>query len=112
MLNIRTYITGFGLSVALTFAAFALAAHPVYVPLGWVLPALMMLALVQLAVQLVFFLHIREEQSPRWNFAVLLFAILIVGIVVGGSLWIMQNLTHMQMSAEEIFEDEAILPSR
>jgi cytochrome o ubiquinol oxidase subunit IV len=109
-MSIRNYIIGFALSIALTFAAFALASHPLYFG-NLTLAALVLLAVGQLFVQLIFFLHIREGEGRGWNITVLLFALLIVGIVVFGSLWIMRHLNHnMHPSAEEIVEDEALTP--
>ena len=63
--------------------------------------ALAVLAITQLLVQLVFFLHIDKERKPRWNLAVLLFAALIVFIIVGGSLWIMYHLNY-NMSPQQM----------
>jgi cytochrome o ubiquinol oxidase operon protein cyoD len=43
-----------------------------------------------------------RESKPRWKFIFLLFALLVVGIVVGGSLWIMNNLNyHMMLSPQQ-----------
>jgi cytochrome o ubiquinol oxidase operon protein cyoD len=55
------------------------------------------LAIIQLFVQLFFFLHLGEESKPRWNLMVLLFAAMVVIIVVFGSLWIMNNLNYNMM---------------
>lgn len=59
------------------------------------------LAVVQLFVQLIFFLHLGRESRPRWNLAMLLFAFMIIGIVAGGSLWIMSNL-NVRMTPQQI----------
>lgn len=110
-----SYLTGFSLSVFLTLAApFLLLLHgytghqfPAH---GGLYVGLTVLALLQLGVQLYFFLHIGHEPRPRWNLIVLVYALLIVAIIVGGTLWIMNNLQHEQLTAEEIFEHEAVLP--
>jgi cytochrome o ubiquinol oxidase operon protein cyoD len=60
------------------------------------------LALTQLLVQLVFFLHLDRESKPRWNMTVLLFAVTVVVIIVFGSLWIMNNLNYHHPSNEQI----------
>ncbi len=107
--SFRAYVTGFIASLFLTLMAFYVvwqqtqgrgqtfsAEFMVFIIVG--------LALIQLAVQLVFFLHLGKESKPRWNLVVFLFAVLVVGIVVFGSLWIMQNLNyHMHPSESEIF---------
>src|SRR3989344_7241028 len=94
-----TYIIGFTLSFALTLAAFTLVWR--YVDSGRqifngnsLLAWIAALALAQLLVQLVFFLHLGRESKPRWNMMVLAFAATIVVILVFGSLWIMYNLDY------------------
>ena len=54
-------------------------------------------AVMQLLIQLIFFLHLNSESKPRWNLTVFLFIILIVGILVIGTLWIMYNLDYNMM---------------
>jgi cytochrome o ubiquinol oxidase operon protein cyoD len=61
------------------------------------------LAVVQLLIQLFFFLHLGHESKPRLNLITLLVAVLVIGMVVGGSVWIMHNLNYnMSMSQQEI----------
>jgi cytochrome o ubiquinol oxidase operon protein cyoD len=52
------------------------------------------LAFVQVIIQLIFFLHLGEEESPRWNLISFLFMVGVVFIIVAGSLWIMFNLDY------------------
>ena len=115
-----TYIIGFTLSMALTLSAFILVWR--YVDSGRqifaensLLAWIAALALAQLLVQLVFFLHLGRESKPRWNMMVLAFAATIVVILVFGSLWIMYNLDYHEgheLSPQEtesyIIEDEGI----
>jgi cytochrome o ubiquinol oxidase operon protein cyoD len=49
---------------------------------------------VQLAVQMIFFLHIGNEVKPRYNLIAFSSAMVVVFIVVFGSLWIMNNLNY------------------
>ncbi len=89
----KSYTVGFGLSIILTLAAYILVIKDVFS--GWALvSALAALAITQLLVQLLFFLHLGRESKPRWNLQVLLFAVGVVIIVVFGSLWIMKNLEY------------------
>lgn len=89
------YVVGFVLSIMLTLGAYWLAAENILA--GWQLAgAITGLALVQLVVQLIFFLHVgRRKQAaaddPRWDRLVLYFSATVVIIVVAGSLWIMNN---------------------
>ncbi len=108
---LRTYTIGFGLSLLLTGVAFALVGQHVdsghvFPSHEFLLPVLLVLAIMQLVVQVICFLHLGEEPKPRWKLIVFLYTTLIVLIVVVGSLWIMDHLVHEQMSGEEILLDE------
>ena len=114
----KSYTVGFILSLVLTFAAFgAVWAHQhqglLSTPL--LVAALLLLAAAQLMVQLLFFLHIGSETKPRWNMASLLFAVLVLIIIVGGSVWIMNNLNYHMMSPdateEFLIKDEGFTDS-
>lgn len=54
-------------------------------------------AIVQILVHLVCFLHMNTFSDDRWNLVAFLFTMLIIGIVVIGSLWIMYNLNINMM---------------
>jgi cytochrome o ubiquinol oxidase operon protein cyoD len=110
--SVKSYTIGFGLSVALTLAAYLLTvqagAH------GWTLIYILSgLAVAQLLVQLIYFLHLNRESKPFWNTTVLVFAAGVVFVVVFGSLWIMHNLNYMHShngptneSNQSIIKDE------
>lgn len=106
-----SYLTGFLLSVILTLSAYFIATRDVTSGVSLAV-VLMGLGVLQLYVQLVFFLHIRGESRPRWNLMVFGFMVIIVGIVATGSIWIMSHLNYHVMSPEEtdsyIIEDEGI----
>jgi cytochrome o ubiquinol oxidase operon protein cyoD len=89
----RSYTAGFVLSIVLTMAAYWLTTKHLLSNRGFV-AAVILLAIVQLAVQLLFFLHMGRESKPRWNLAALIFAIGTVLILVLGSLWIMYHLNY------------------
>ena len=111
-----SYTTGFALSLILTALAFA--AVQFTWATGWsIIILLAFLAVLQLLVQLIFFLHLGEEKKPRWNLTSLLFASMVIIIIVFGSLWIMKNLNYdhgsgqhqgmpANMSDHEIIHDE------
>jgi cytochrome o ubiquinol oxidase operon protein cyoD len=114
--TLTTYIVGFLLSLELTIAAYLLVSRHVHSHHAafshkYLIAMLIGLAVSQLMVQLVFFLHLSRESKPRWNLTVFSFAILVVLIVVIGSLWIMNNLNYHHgdtMTPEEIIKDEGI----
>jgi cytochrome o ubiquinol oxidase operon protein cyoD len=105
--SIRSYIAGFGLSLMLTLTAYFLVlrhvnSHHVAISHSTLMFMLTGTALVQLIVQLIFFLHLDRESKPRWNLTVLFFAVTVVVIVVFGSLWIMNNLNYHHPSDDQI----------
>ncbi len=55
------------------------------------LPAITALALVQLLVQLVFFLHLGTAPDQRSNTMIFLLTVLLIATVVAGSLWVIHN---------------------
>src|ERR1700741_2508202 len=63
---------------------------------------LAVLAIAQMGVHLVFFLHITTGPDNTNNVLALAFGILIVLLVVVGSLWIMANLNANMMSPAEL----------
>lgn len=106
-----SYITGFVLSIACTIAPYLLVTKKLLsgtALIGWIVG----FALLQLLVQLVFFLHLGRESKPRWNMYAFLFAAMVVLIIVFGSLWIMYNLDYNMMPAHDIeqhiMEEEGI----
>jgi cytochrome o ubiquinol oxidase operon protein cyoD len=99
--TVMTYVTGFVLSIALTVTAYTLVVHH-ELSRKMLIGSVAGLAIAQFLVQLVFFLHLGHETKPRWKLVVFLFMLLVVGIVLGGSLWIMYNLNYHMMSTKEI----------
>ncbi len=92
---------GLGFSVILTAAAFALAAsHLIYGP---AIPiALLVLAIAQMGVHLVFFLHITTGPDNTNNVLALAFGILVTFLIVVGSIWIMGHLNHNMMPMDQL----------
>jgi cytochrome o ubiquinol oxidase operon protein cyoD len=93
------------LSLVCTFASFGIV--QIYLSSGHGFPThrlligtLAVLAISQLAAQLIFFLHVGKEQK-FWNSAVLALALLLALFLVGGSLWIMANLQHPDIPFEK-----------
>jgi cytochrome o ubiquinol oxidase operon protein cyoD len=66
--------------------------------------ALVVLAIAQIGVHLVFFLHITTAPDNTNNVLALAFGVLIVALLIGGSLWIMDNLNQRMMPMHEIMQ--------
>lgn len=88
--SLTSYVIGFVLCVALTLASFGAVMYDV-VPRGMGLTAIVVLCVVQLIVQLVFFLHIGTAREQRSNTGIFLCTALLIVIIVAGSLWVMHN---------------------
>lgn len=88
----RFYGLGLILSIVLTVASFA-SVMTGLLPRGWILPALIVLALAQIVVHLRIFLHINLNRQRREDLQLLLFTILLLGIMAFGTLWIMADLS-------------------
>jgi cytochrome o ubiquinol oxidase operon protein cyoD len=88
--SIKSYTVGLLLSVALTLAAFGAVMTGV-VPHHLRMPAIVVLCVAQLLVQLVYFLHLGTAKDQRENTVVFVCTGLIIAIVVAGSLWVMHN---------------------
>ena len=92
---------GLGFSVILTVAAFVLAnSQLIYGPAIPV--ALIVLAIAQMGVHLVFFLHITTGPDNTNNVLALAFGILVVFLIVAGSIWIMDHLNQSMMPMEQL----------
>ena len=96
----KSYLLGYLLSIALTAAAFLIVINRLL--LGWdLIIVVVCLAIIQLWVQLIFFLHLGVEENSRWNLAVFLSTAFLVLILVAGSLWIMNNLDYRHLSPSD-----------
>jgi cytochrome o ubiquinol oxidase operon protein cyoD len=118
--NTATYLTGFVLAVLLTLLAFGLvivgrgcSLEPIDKVLGifsygeviiekmphhLIIVGVIVLAILQISVHLRYFLHLSFGSPQNWNLLAILFALFIIIIMVGGTLWIMNDLNgHMML---------------
>ena len=97
------YTVGLGFALLLTAASFVVAKTGLLwgpgVPVG-----LAVLAIAQMGVHLVFFLHMSSGPDNTNNVLALAFGILIVFLVVTGSLWIMSHLNANMMPVRTMME--------
>ena len=92
---------GLGFSVILTVAAFiAAGTHLIWGPAVPV--ALIVLAIAQMGVHLVFFLHVTTGPDNTNNVLALAFGVMVVFLIVAGSIWIMTHLSHNLMSMDQM----------
>ncbi|MDR6093722.1 cytochrome o ubiquinol oxidase subunit IV [Stenotrophomonas sp. SORGH_AS_0321] len=93
--SVKSYLIGFVLAVILTVIPF------------WVVMsgdfsrtvsgvAIAVTAVLQMLVHLVFFLHLDRSSESRWNVNAAVFTVVVIGIIVAGTLWVMHNMNvHM-----------------
>lgn len=101
--SLREYLIGFFLSVVLT-------AVPFWLVMGDVLPGkvatvaiILVFAVVQMLVHMVYFLHLNTRSEGGWNMLAIIFTLVLVVITIAGSLWVMYNMNEKMMpSAHEM----------
>jgi len=91
-----SYSAGLGLAVIATIASFIVAQTNLLWPPG-IPVGLIVLALAQIGVHLVFFLHLGSGPDSTNNILAVAFGVLIVFLVIAGSVWIMANLNSNLM---------------
>jgi cytochrome o ubiquinol oxidase operon protein cyoD len=98
---LTSYLIGLGLAVLLTGVSFFISGTTlVWTPSIPV--ALAVLAIAQMGVHLVFFLHITTGPDNVNNVMALAFGVLIVLLLITGSLWIMAHLNHNMMPMDQM----------
>ena len=99
----RGYIIGLVLAAGLTAASF-LFVHSNLVWAPSIPTLLIVLAIAQMGVHLVFFLHITTGPDNTNNVLALAFGVLIVFLIIAGSLWIMANLNSHMPSMSQVMD--------
>lgn len=99
--SILGYVIGLVLAAALTAASFVTAGTDLIYGPG-IAAALIVFAIAQMGVHLVFFLHITSGPDNTNNIMALAFGVLIVFLLIAGSLWIMGNLERNMMPMDPI----------
>jgi cytochrome o ubiquinol oxidase subunit IV len=101
--TVGTYTAGLIFALLLTAASFIVAQTNLLwgpgVPAG-----LAVLAVAQMGVHLVFFLHIGTDPDHTNNVLALAFGVFIVALVIAGSLWIMDHLNANMLSPSAVME--------
>jgi cytochrome o ubiquinol oxidase subunit IV len=101
--EVRGYCIGLALALVLTAASFwAVETHQIYRPGAAV--ALLVLAVAQMGIHLIFFLHITTAPDNANNVLALAFGALIVCLVVFGSLWVMGHLNQNMVPMEQLMQ--------
>jgi cytochrome o ubiquinol oxidase subunit IV len=101
--GVGSYLIGLGLATLLTIVSFFISGTTLV--WGPSIPvALAVLAIAQMGVHLVFFLHLTTSPDNVNNVMALAFGVLIVFLVIAGSLWIMAHLNQNMMPMDQIMQ--------
>jgi cytochrome o ubiquinol oxidase subunit IV len=101
--DVQGYLIGLVLAALLTAVSF----YVVHTDLIWgpgIAVALVVLAVAQIGVHLVFFLHLTTAPDNTNNVLALAFGVLIVVLIIGGSIWIMDHLNERMMPMQQIMQ--------
>ena len=91
------YMIGFFLSIILTAIPFAVVMGDVFDNRNTTVAVIAFFAVVQIVVHMVYFLHMNPRSEGGWTMMALIFTLIIVGIAIAGSLWVMHHLNANMM---------------
>ena len=94
--TVQSYLIGFVLSVVLTAIPFAMVMMHM-LPVATLVPVIIGVGVIQILVHLYFFLHMNTSSGQIWNNAAFVFTLIIVGILIVGSIWVMYHLNSNMM---------------
>ena len=100
--SLRGYLTGFVLAAILTIIPFWLVMGHVFDNRWLTITIVLLLAVVQILVHIIYFLHLDTRSEGGWNMMAFIFTIVLVVIVLGASIWVMynENVNMMPMSPQ------------
>jgi cytochrome o ubiquinol oxidase operon protein cyoD len=102
--SFKDYLIGFALSVVLTAIPFWIVMDNVFREAGVAAVVILIFAVVQIVVHMVYFLHMNTKSEGGWTMLALIFTAVLVVITLTGSLWVMHHLNTnmMPMSPEQM----------
>ena len=103
-ITVGGYVTGFVLSVILTAIPFWLVMGKVFANPTVTTFVILGLAMVQIYVHMVFFLHMTSKAEGGWPWMSLIFTLVLLTIMLSGSMWIMYHLqaNTMPLTPEQV----------
>ena len=100
--TLRSYLIGFGLSVVLTAIPFWLVMTGALASKQATVLAVLAMAVIQIVVHMVFFLHMNARSEGGWTMMALIFTLIVVAIALSGSLWVMYHLNSNMMPMHDM----------
>ena len=95
--TVRSYVTGFVLSVILTAISFGVVMGGGFEDRLLTAAVVVVSAVAQVIVQMVYFLHMNTRSDEGWTFMALVFTLVVLVIMIAGSLWVMYHLNANMM---------------
>lgn len=95
--TVKGYVIGFLLSVFLTAIPFWLVMGNVISDTNLTAFIILVFAVVQVLVHMIYFLHLNTRSEGGWNMLALIFTLVLLVILIVGSLWVMQHLNANMM---------------
>ncbi|WP_315832272.1 cytochrome o ubiquinol oxidase subunit IV [Bradyrhizobium prioriisuperbiae] len=100
--SLRSYLIGFGLSVVLTAIPFWLVMTGALGSKQATVLVVMAMAVIQIVVHMVYFLHMNARSEGGWTMMALIFTLIVVVIALSGSLWVMYHLNANMMPIHDM----------
>jgi len=102
--NLKDYLTGLSLAAILTAIPFWLVMSRVLGSPGATTALILAIAVVQIVVHVIYFLHMNTKSEGGWSLLALIFTLVLVVIALAGSLWVMYHLNQnvMPVSVEQM----------
>lgn len=95
--SLKSYATGFLLSVILTAIPFWLVIGKVFDKSSTTAFVILVFAAAQIIVHMIYFLHMNTASEGGWSMLALIFTVVLVVIMLSGSIWVMYHLNHNMM---------------
>ena len=100
--SLKSYLTGFVLSVILTAIPFWLVMTGALESNQATAIVILALAVVQIVVHMIYFLHMNASSEGGWTLMALIFTLVMVVIALIGSLWVMYHLNTNMMPGHDM----------
>lgn len=93
----KSYVTGFVLSAILTAIPFGVVMAGGFASAQFTGFFVLIFAIVQIIVQMIYFLHMSPRSEGGWTVISLVFTIIVLVIAVVGTMWVMYNMDANMM---------------
>ncbi|MBO9354683.1 cytochrome o ubiquinol oxidase subunit IV [Bordetella petrii] len=95
--SLHGYLLGFMLAAILTAIPFFIVMANVFSSSRVTALVILAIAVVQVVVHVIYFLHVDFQAEGGWNMLSIVFTLVLVVITLSGSIWIMFHLDHNMM---------------